>query len=476
MPEMPQWLQLKQGNLFAVDFLPDYHKNQNSKLHPELCLRLQLTSATISQVIIERYQQNRPVSYSALRATATFSFHKMAEAVEDVLRPSGHSNSLTAQVTSGSVGSPQLAHFHRFPDLPPELRDMIFQACLPRRLFRFAYWRPISPHESLAHESEMPSALPWIAFVCKDAYNISKLFVREYRVVFAGSFLGQWGTVRIRFNPDLDTLFVNYRGLANDEEPEVDDLERESYLQDLHNGPYALAMMPNVNIMLHLSSLVGPRQRGSLSKIRWLTTRPCSDCLVQHDHCTVRLATTMFSATSTEIRSSGLFGMFGEERHVVIDIKDTAKIDQYESYVDQLESAGGTRSHGWNYFPENEPAHFSLSAGAGRYRTRYETRAKPAGIYIEGGEDARALSMVSSSIAEEDGAMALYLIKQAWLEANHCFEPAEEPLLPWTGDEMFRKWDDEHHVAKHWLSKLPTFSFVVIYMVTERKDTVSDQD
>ncbi|KAI7779940.1 hypothetical protein LA080_000152 [Diaporthe eres] len=398
----------------------------------------------------------------------------MAEVVENFLRPSRHSNSLTARGTSDGVGSPQLAHFHRFPDLPPELRDMILQACLPRRLFKFSYWQPRSPDKPPSDLSEKPSALPSIAFVCKDAYNISKMFVREYHVSVINMVSVQ--TAIIRFDPDLDTLFVNFRGLTDDEEPEVEDLEREReiHLQNLHNGPYALAMMPKVNIMLGMVGLVGPRRR--VSQTRWLTTRPYSDCLARHGHCTVKLATTSFSTTSTEIRSSGLFGMFGEERHILIDIKDTAKIDQYESYVDQLESAGGTRSRGWNYFPENEPAHCILSAGAGRYGTRYEARTKSDAVYVEDYEDARALSTVSSSIAEEDGTMALYLIKQAWLEANHCFEPAEDPLLPWTGDERFRKWDDEHHVAKHWLSKLPTFSFVVMYMVTERKDTVSDYD
>lgn len=325
------------------------------------------------------------------------------------------------------------------------------------------------------HVSEKPSALPWIAFVCKDAYEISKLFVREYHMAFTNIISDEeeeilYETTRIRFDPDLDTLFVNYTGMPDDQEPYAgeDQLEDEIYLQNLHNGPYALSMMPKVNIVLDMQILVSPRPG-----IRWakyLSARPYSDCVAQHGHCTVKLANTVFSTTSAEIRSSGLFGMFGEERNVVIDIKDTAKIDEYESYIDQLESAGGNCSDASNYFPENNSANQILSnIGAGRYGSEYGALGESDGARIEDGEDTRALSTVHSSIAEEDSATALRLIKQSWLEANHCFEPAEDPRLPWTGDEKFRKWDDEHHVAKHWLSKLPTFSFVVMYMVTEKQ-------
>ena len=80
------------------------------------------------------------------------------------------------------------------------------------------------------------------------------------------------------------------------------------------------------------------------------------------------------------------------------------------------------------------------------------------------------------SVAEQDAASALSLIQQSWswLEARRCFEPAHNPLVPWTGDVRWRKWDDEHHVAKHWLSKLPTFSFVVMYQVTELEETTRE--
>lgn len=413
----------------------------------------------------------------------------MAKAAEAMSRPSGHSNSLTAQDASDSVGSSQLTHFHCFPHLPKELRQAIFEACLPRRVFRFTYEQLISPRKSTWHVSEKPSALPWIAFVCKDAYQISRLYWREYRMDFTNivSTPCMWrqricGTTKIRFNPKLDTLLVNYSGMTSDDDADDDVLDHEEYLQGLTNGPYALAMKPEVNIVLDMEYLVGPRRKNSLLETRWLTSRPYSDCLTQRSHCTVKLATTVISTTSQEIRSSGLFGMFGEERSVLIDINDTAKLDRYESYIDQLESrTGRSLSRGWNYLPEGAPRDHPLAGiGAGRYGTRYgsDERAVLDDWRYQSDDDSdendssddeddEEPPRVFRSVAEKDAAIARTLIMQAWLEAHGCFEPANDPLVPWTGDAHFRKWDNEHHVAKHWLSKLPKFSFVVMYMATE---------
>lgn len=290
------------------------------------------------------------------------------------------------------------------------------------------------------------------------------------------------GTTKILFNSKLDTLLVNYSGMTSDDDADDDVLDHERYLQGLTNGPYALAMKPEVNIVLDMEYVVGPRRIDSLSETKWLTTRPYSDCLTQHSHCTVKLATTVISTTSQKIRSSGLFGMFGEERSVLIDIKDTAKLEQYESYIDQLESeTGRALSHGWNYLPEGAPrVHPLAGVGAGRYGTRYGSDARAVlddwrvqddydseDDNAGDDEDDEAPPTIFRSVAEKDGAIALTLIMQAWLEAHGCFEPADDPLVPWTGDVQFRKWDNEHHVAKYWLSKLPNFSFVVMYMVTE---------
>lgn len=405
------------------------------------------------------------------------SFSKMVEEVDTILRPLVHSNNLTARSTSDGIESAQLTHFHRFPDLPTELRQMIYQACLPRRVFRFTYETLPTPVKSEMNFADKPSGLPHIASVCKDAYDYCKLFVREYRVDYTEIISVEreqyfYKTTRIRFDPDLDTFLINYSGTTPDCDAAADHRIHETHLESLPDGPYALAMKPNVNVVLDIENLVGPRYIDSLWMIRCLTARPYSDCLTQHSHCTVMLATTKLTTTSLEIRSSGLFGMFGEERNILIDINDTAKIDQYENFVDQVESRDGSSfSCASNYFPEDVRADNSLrDIGAGRYGTYYGAgEGTITDDWHTRDDDGKTPPTVFSRIAEKDTANALSLIKQSWLEAHDCFEPPEEPLVPWTGDERHRQWDDEHHVAKHWLRKLPTFSFVAMYIVTDNR-------
>lgn len=387
-------------------------------------------------------------------------------------RSPGHRHCPIGRCTKYEDGSSQLTDFHRFIDLPPELRQMIFVACLPRRVFKFSYRRTIAPFERDTSNlfGKKPSALPPIAFVCKEAYAMAKLFVREFLVnstdvICSARGLYGYGTERIRFDPVLDSLIINRRGLAADEEP-CDPrgglVEHHGYLEDLHNGPFALALDLKVNVILLMETLVGPRKRSRQSAIRWLTTRPYRDILTQRSHCTVLLATTCFFATKSEIKSSGLFGMFGEERTVIIDINDTAKIDQYESYSlrHRRSKAGNSRRYIFQYFPEDWEV--DDTKGAGRYSSFALWSLHSEGTH--GKDDAAIPRMLS--VAEQDAASALLLIKQSWLEANHCFEPDDDPLVPWTGDVRQRKWDDEHPVAKYWLSKLPTFSYVVQYRVT----------
>lgn len=278
----------------------------------------------------------------------------------------------------------------------------------------------------------------------------------------------QCTTTRIRFNLDLDTVLVNYSGITPDDDPEDDHREHEEYLKDLQNGPYALVKRPNVKLILDMAYLVGPRHPDSVGEIKWLTASPYQDCLIQHRHCTVELAITSFWATRQEVRSSGLFGLFGEERHVNIDIRHTAKIDQYERYIERL-GAGDyqPRRNGWAYFPRGSTIfHEELrSLGGKRYGTFWNSvlgAVRPGQQDEDGGDPAEFIDA-----AERDASRALTLIKQSWLEFKGCFEPADSPPVPWTGDKLYRCWDDEHPVAKHYLSQLPTFNFVAMYMVLD---------
>lgn len=409
----------------------------------------------------------------------------MNETSEVMPQPSEHSINLVAQDTSGGAESSQGPHFHLFEKLPREIQHMIFQACIPRRVFRFTYERlkrSKTGPKSEMHISEKPSALPWIAFVCKDAYKISKLYVREYLMdytkIFSLSVISrQCGTTRIRFDLDLDTLYVNYGGITSDEDPEDDHRDHDEYLKGLVNGPYALVKRSNINFILEMECLVGPRNRDLVGEMKWLTASPYQDCLIQHRACTVDLATTTFWATRSELRSSGLFGLFGEERYVFIDIRDTAKIDKYEKYIQGLEAGDHQpRKNGWSYFPEDEEHLWSelWKLGGSRYGTFWNSILGELRTEQLREDDEPRLRYVGA--AERDTSRALTLIKQSWLESKGCFEPEDSPTVPWTGDEFYRRWDDEHPVAKHYLSQLPTFHFVALYMATDPPEVFEESE
>jgi hypothetical protein len=225
-------------------------------------------------------------------------------------------------------------------------------------------------------------------------------------------------------------------------------LNHEAHLINLENGPLALATYPGVNIVLRMSFFVRPLGIDFRERSRFLTTGPVWDCLIRKSHCNILLAATLIATPKSETILSGLFGMFGEERMVFVDIHDTAKIDQLESYLSQLKQREKflTLSED-SFFPDESSGYVVEPRGAGRY-----------------GSEARSVLGYERKCEAKS---ALSVIKHSWLEANGCFKPAENPLLPWTGDSQRREWDDQHPVAKSWLSKLPTFSFVAMYQVTE---------
>ncbi|KAJ0106761.1 hypothetical protein J7T55_001285 [Diaporthe amygdali] len=381
--------------------------------------------------------------------------------------------------TSNVAGSSPLTHFHRFIDLPQELREMIFEACLPRRVFNFSYEKSDDIHPKTTLDlSSKPKALPSIAWVCKEAYGVSKRFLREYKMDLTRvSYIYDqylFTTTRILFGRHFDTLYINYCGCVFDEEEDEDEdedeAEHDQYLESLPDGPFTLALMPGVNIILNMNILVGPRMNINPPFEKWLNGKPYRDCLTKHDHCNVILATTEMSMTGLDVRASGLFGLLGDERHALIDVADTSKIDQYEDYIQRRELSGSRiRLRDSTFYPMQErypiQEHYRRPLDIpvpGRYGTQGRTRAwermHPA--------DA-AGPPLEFSVAARDVIESLQLIKQSWLEANDCFEPGDSPIVPWSGDLDYREWDDEHPVAKFWLRQLPEFLFVVMYAVTE---------
>lgn len=65
------------------------------------------------------------------------------------------------------------------------------------------------------------------AFVCKEAYYISKLFVWEFEMNFTDVIPRQYrdGTTRIRFDLDVDTLVINHIGITASEERDANEVD-----------------------------------------------------------------------------------------------------------------------------------------------------------------------------------------------------------------------------------------------------------
>ncbi|KAL1846848.1 hypothetical protein Daus18300_014133 [Diaporthe australafricana] len=391
----------------------------------------------------------------------------MAGETNSTSQSSGHTDNPSLQVTHRADSSPELsrvADFHLFAELPPELRQMIFAACLPRRIFMFSYSGSLTG--SMAGVGKKPRGLPWIGMVCKEAYHISKMFVREYRMDLTTlSWLptpAHYGTTTIQFNLKFDSLMLNYFGSDLDDNEDGAKAQHDRYLESLPNGPYALAALSKIPAVLNIHHLVGPR----LFPVAWHMPRSYRAHLIRRDHCDVVLAGTQISLSDRDIRTSGLFGLFGEERHVLVDIADTAKIDRYEKYIRQSENEGrGVQNYGWSFYPQPElrPEPWGRR-GCRRYGTRGRLidwrKTHPDGVKVPPAD---------FTVAAKDAAAALKVIKMSWLEANHCFEPEKWPAVPWTGDSLDRDWDDEHPVAKSHLSKLPRFSFLAMYTVKAAK-------
>ncbi|KAI3395174.1 hypothetical protein diail_1668, partial [Diaporthe ilicicola] len=191
-----------------------------------------------------------------------------------------------------STDSSGPVHFHRFVDLPAEVRQMIFKACLPHRVFVFGYHQAdvSMKNTDLVDWSERPTALPQIALVCKEAYEISRLYERKYHLDLTLSIFQLeersdprhfYGTRKIRFNLELDTVIINYSGKIPGVVEDEEDTEHDAYLKSLPNGPFALALTPKANAVLDMGILADYRETTASG----IMGNPYREILLQRESC-----------------------------------------------------------------------------------------------------------------------------------------------------------------------------------------------
>lgn len=220
--------------------------------------------------------------------------------------------------------------FHRFPDLPRELRDEIWRHCLPHRIVEL----DLPDHEYLAWCVQDRN--------CQSSTDIDRQSQRPCEL---------WQTSRRNCAaPTIARVCHESRRIAY-EEADLTPFDQYPPMSIIVDSCRAWADYKRDTAHLHwnpgLSEIVGSRGTDFLQKrlavtSRFSTTSICADlldavyrrirkeimeCLVKRPSWSICGAYVWIHATDeTAIMKSGLWGPLGEERIVLVDARDTKRM------------------------------------------------------------------------------------------------------------------------------------------------------
>lgn len=345
------------------------------------------------------------------------------------------------------MSSVQAMDFHRFLELPFEIRWTIYEFCLPTRVIDSEIGKLdpvrndcIIKEEQLAlrHIVAKFSRTPVIARASPEVY-------REIRRHMASPPHGEWvwnwwrwdakgftDPRPVYFDPRSDLLCIS---------PEKWFLckENEEYLE---RGPCCLADGRDVTVALD--------ERAIDCLFTW--DKLTDYCLRGRKNCIIILEETIVIEPVERIVSCGLFGHFGEERTVLVDVDDLERIDYFDRKL-----------NGWHVVPRQRSVFRGLELPRGL--RRYSSHGTAAEFETAWCEDSPVVSNEErAQVIAEDKEKMLHEIKELWLEFNHCFDGTETDnpsFVPSEGERGDRVFDEEHPNAEPWYEKLPTFSFAV---------------
>lgn len=219
--------------------------------------------------------------------------------------------------------------FHCFPRLPKEIRRAIWRHCLPRRVLEFDVPRPDIIFQDLPEElhgtvsCELSSTTahnsrpPLITQVCFEAREVAFETGRlaDFRDLWDGYNVNVWGTGtpmrRSWFDPARDAIHLHW--------------------EPLYDAEWTISEDP-IPVVL---SLGAEAARGA--SFTW-DSAPSSDdsmqllkqaglsCML----CVYR-PVSIHACRKDAVRS-GLFGLFGEERVVLVDVGDDARIRLFDDF------------------------------------------------------------------------------------------------------------------------------------------------
>lgn len=344
------------------------------------------------------------------------------------------------------MSSAPATEFPRFLDLPFEIRWAIYELCLPTRVVDSDI-RELEtvPKESLTREERLAlrhivakfSRTPVIARASPELY-------REMQRHVVAPPYGEW-----IWNWYLweEKGFTDPRPVYFDQRTDVlcISLEEWGMFQEkeecLEKGPYRLADGRNATVAFDEYAIY--------FLVMW--ERLANYCLVGRKKCTIILEETTVIEPMEWIVSCGLFGLFGEERTVLVDVDNFELIDCFASKLNDQNVLPGRRCR------INRRA---LLRGLRRYSSHGTVDFRTAWCEQSPVVSAEERAQIIAKAKEE----IMCTVRQLWLEINGCFDGTDldnPSFVPSNGERGYRDFDEEHPNARLWYEKLPAFSFAV---------------
>lgn len=326
----------------------------------------------------------------------------------------------------------ETTRFNKFQELPVELRQRVFELALPshgpRVLGTHYVYHPDYPALRLSAQSLYRACVLDIALTSREAYEAVR---RIYSIYHAGVFAIVAGectgfTMPVHFNRMTDTLFPVGRFLGADcSVPLCTCLP--SMMEDTA-----------ISLAVPFHSLVNTAAHGAQRDKADQKLRTVFKSLTARKHCTIVISDRPWAMGGDQRIGQGTLHV-DAQRQVLIDIRDTASVDNYKARA--VERA-------------------SLFKWWGSQGTD------------DGNDGVRN--------AERDVQAILHHVRTRWLELNGCFEPRQgvngsKPLVEWTArppssiakptswEKLDSKdWDYEDPVAKALVDKLPEFTVAAL--------------